>query len=713
MKRILVVLGVALVVYAPVAASPESRHVLLLYSYEREFAPHNGFASLFRRALSQSSAEPISFIEVSLQAARQVPSVPDESIVDELVSRFGGHRLDLVVPIGGPAAAFAQKYRGRLFPSTPMLLAAVDHRFLRHAELTGKDAAVAVEHDPPQMIENILQLLPDTTTVLVVIGASPLEQFWLRELQRAAERFDGRVNFIWTSRWSFAEMVKRCAALPPRSAILYAMLSLDANGVPHVEAQTLNELHVAANAPMFGSHSTQLGRGIVGGQLLSIEDLSRDTTNVALRLLRGETAGTMTTTQAASVPSFDWRELRRWGISEDRLQPGSVVQFREPTFWQRHQRQVVAGVILAGAQVLLVVGLLTMLVRRRRTERSLRASEERFRHLSNDAPVMIWMAGPDGRRTDVNRAQLDFTGRPIEAELGEGWTDAVHADDVSRCRETYRDAFDRRETFRMEYRIKRHDGEYRWVLDTGVPRVAADGFAGYVGSAIDVTELKLARVALSTLSRNLMQTQEHERAGIAKELHDDLCQRMMVLTIRLHELSELPHERGDHIRHRAAELRDQAADLGGEILAIADRLYCFKLEVFGLVAAARSYCQELSALHDTWVDFSHDAVPEDLPRDVTLPLFRVLQEVLGAAVKHPTARGVAVSLRSNDDEIQLEIADRVIVFAGNATDIHGVGLLGLQERMSIVAGRCELESRPDQGTLFRVRVPLRRDARRG
>ncbi len=420
-----------------------------------------------------------------------------------------------------------------------MLLAGVDRRFVQNTALAANDTAVAVEHDPPQIIETILRLLPDTRAVFVVIGASPFEQFWLKEVKHGLRRFEGRLKFIWTNELSFEQMLKGCASLPPHSAIFYGVLSLDAKGVRHVEEKTLGALHAAANAPIFGLHSTQLGRGIVGGPLLSIEDLSRNTATVAVRMLRGESPQDLTTpTQVVATPAFDWRELRRWGIGEDRLQPGSVVLFREPTAWQRYRPQIIAGANFASIQVLFVIALLASLVKRRRAERSLRESEERFRLLSNAAPVMIWSAGPDKRCTSVNRARLDFTGRSIDAELGDGWTEAVYPDDLRHCREIYSQAFDRREPFRMEYRLRRHDGEYRWILDTGVPRFAADGFAGYIGSAIDVTELKLASVALSSLSRRLMQSHEKERAWLARELNEDVCQRMAATHVRTAQLEQ-------------------------------------------------------------------------------------------------------------------------------------------------------------------------------
>ena len=125
---------------------------------------------------------------------------------------------------------------------------------------------------------------------------------------------------------------------------------------------------------------------------------------------------------------------------------------------------------------------------------ALRESEARFRTLANTAPVMIWMSGPDKLCTFFNKGWLDFTGRPLEQELGNGWAEGVHREDFDRCFEVYVNSFDARQPFTMEYRLRRSDGEYRWVLDNGMPRFAPDGtFLGYIGSCIDITERKQAQ----------------------------------------------------------------------------------------------------------------------------------------------------------------------------------------------------------------------------
>jgi PAS domain S-box-containing protein len=143
---------------------------------------------------------------------------------------------------------------------------------------------------------------------------------------------------------------------------------------------------------------------------------------------------------------------------------------------------------------------------RKRYEAALRESEKRFRLVADTAPVLIWMSGIDKLCSYFNKPWLDFTGRPLADELGNGWAIGVHPDDLQRCFDTYTQSFDQREKFRMEYRLRRHDGEFRWVLDVGVPRFNDDhSFAGYIGIAIDVTDRKVEEQRRHEMNRELQQ----------------------------------------------------------------------------------------------------------------------------------------------------------------------------------------------------------------
>ena len=578
---------------SPVVGAPlgGTRHVLLLYSYDRELA-YNAFARVFRPELIRTSRESIDFIEVSLHAVPTARNESDDAAVDEIQSILGSVRPDLVVPIGGPAVSFTQQHKAQLFPATPVLLASVDYRFVSAGRLAPNETAVAVRHDLPQAIQSILRLLPETRTIVVVVGTSTHDQFWLEEMKRSFQPFDGRLAFVWSNHWSVAELLNHCRTLPPRSVILYGLLALDANGVPQREEQTLDALHAVANAPLFGLHSNQLGHGIVGGPLLPIDDAGRDATGIALRLLQGEPAGAISVrTLTAGTPTFDARELRRWNIAEGRLQPGSIIRFQEPVLLRPYVAPVLAAIAVLAAGLL--IGL------------------------------TITMARPRRR--------------------------------------------------------------------LGQSTAAGSGSAG-------------AEEMLSRLSRRLMKAHEEERASIARWIEDDMCQQLAAISMDLHRLGENDDDVSVPPSARVRELEEQMAALARESLAVSDRLYS-KLQLLGLAVTARSFAERRCGKSGVTLEFTTSDVPDDLPRDVALALFRVLEEAIENALAHAKTPRIAVSLKGAGGAIDVEVADDGAGFDRASTGSGtGLGLIGMRERLRLVGGTLTVESRPGGGTRIRARV---------
>jgi PAS domain S-box-containing protein len=345
----------------------------------------------------------------------------------------------------------------------------------------------------------------------------------------------------------------------------------------------------------------------------------------------------------------------------------------------------------------------------KQAEMALRESEGRFRLVANTAPVMIWMAGPDKLYNYFNLPWLNFTGRSLRVEIGEGWTAGVHPDDLPACLDAFDGAFLRHESFQREFRLRREDGEYRWVFDLGVPRFNPDGsLAGYIGSCIDVTERKQAEEILSTVSRRLIEAHEEERTWVARELHDDINQRLALLAVNLDVLKrELPTSTGEAMHH-INDIREQIKDLGIDVQALSHRLHSSKLEYLGLAAAAAAFCREFAERKDVQIDFHTDAIPKTIRKEVSLCLFRVLQEALQNATKHSGSQHYQVSLQyAAGEEIQLTVSDFGRGFdPEESLKGRGLGITSMRERLKLVSGELSIESQTNTGAVVRARVPL-------
>lgn len=346
---------VAIVFFAacPVSAiglETGSKKVLVLHSFGREFRPWSEYAKAIRLELERQSPWPLDIQEHALVSATSSDDNPEDAFVAYLGALFSKRAPDLIVSIGAPAANFVQRHRAKLFPASPMILTVVDQRRVKYSALGPNDTVVAVAIDYHAAIENILQVLPDTNHVAMVVGTSPIEQFWRQEIARESESLEGRIKITWFDTLSFEDILKSAASLPPNSAIFWELMIVDAAGVVHEDGRALTQLHAVANAPIFSYTDAFFGREIVGGPHVPVLEAGQQVGDVAVRILSGEKAGSIKVAPVGmGRPKFDWREMQRWGIPESRLPPGSEVYFRRPTVWEQYRAYVFA----VGAAILL------------------------------------------------------------------------------------------------------------------------------------------------------------------------------------------------------------------------------------------------------------------------------------------------------------------------------------------------------------------------
>ncbi|MGA8888034.1 MAG: ATP-binding protein [Pseudolabrys sp.] len=373
----------------PVDAA-EPYRVLLLYSFGPYFSPWNTITPAFREELRKQFPHPIDLYEASLQGERsgESPAQEEGPFTSYLNALFPARDLRLIVAMGAPATRFVLRNRAQLFPSAPLLIASSDVRTFSDLTLTANETACATTYDPAVQIDAILQVLPNTTDIVVATGGSATERFWTDAFRRSFQRFSSRVTFHWFTDLSAEEMLKRVTELPPRSVIYYPTIRVDARGAPQEGDAMLFRFIELDRAPIFTHVDSHFGQGIVGGPIFSSREIGQRCAEVAVRILNGETPGDIKMPPVGlAKPVYDWRQLQRWHISESVLPPGSEILFRVPTAWEQYRAYIVAFIAAILIQSALISWLLYEQRRRQRAEVLARNTMSELTHVNRVATV--------------------------------------------------------------------------------------------------------------------------------------------------------------------------------------------------------------------------------------------------------------------------------------------------------------------------------------
>ena len=864
---------------APAPEKSGPKNVLVLSS----FTDRIGFLELepLKSSLRSHVTVPVNFSVEYLDSVRFEDASYRKSLSETLHQAYKDAKLDLVIVQAYPALRLLLDYRDQMFPGVPIVFISLAPDRIHGERIWPDVTGVTTSVDVRGSLNLALRLHPDTQNVVLISGASEFERYWDEAFRQEFRLHHGDLNLVELVGPPDSHVLDQVFALPSHT-IVFVQLATQDSAQPVLSADDLLAA-VSRHFPTYCIFNYCIEHGGVGGSYPDQEAEGREEGEIAARVLSGEKPENIPVKAGSGVRDVvDWRQLRRWNISEALLAPGTIVRNRPPTMWELYKWRIIGVGLLLLTQTLLIIGLVLHRRRRKRAEQSLarqlrfetlisdissefinlplseielgiqrslvrlrdflgvdrisifelagnetslrlrysaavegmaaphetlsrddfpwlfaqigrtepvvisglddlpidakgeralfgtmspravalfplsveqcvvgvlsfvmiRAarfwptelqpqlkaasqvyanalarelsqkvlleSETRFRVMSDTAPAFIWTSDREGKLTYLNKRAVNFTGAMVEEPNGDGWYNYIHPDDLKEALRAKARALQDRERFVREYRVRRSDGAYRWMFDVGNPRFDVEGFfVGFIGSAVDITDQKLAREALEKVGGQLIAAQEKERSHIARELHDDICQRLAMLSLRIEKVTKGWSHGQVPVGDQLEQIWQQCSNLTGDVQALSHELHPSVLDNLGLVTAIKSFCREFSEQSGAAVHFSHADIPDSLTREVSLSFFRVVQEALHNAAKYSGVKQFEVKLQGKSDGLELQIVDRGMGFdVEDSKNMEGLGLISMRERILMLSGKISIESKPNAGTMIRAYVPL-------
>jgi signal transduction histidine kinase/ABC-type uncharacterized transport system substrate-binding protein len=682
----------------------KAKNVLVMYSYyERDQTSLKAIESAVRSHVPG----PVNFSVEYLQSPRFEDLVYRDSLAGTLQHEYEGKKPDLVLAASEPALRFAVQYRDIIFPGAPIVFWAISSS-LAYQKMPGV-TGIATPASTRDTIRLALGLEPDTTSVALIAGTSEIEQYWLKDVQKELHQHQ-EVTEIDIVGPPSGELLNRIAELPPHTVIVFLLFPEDLN------QPAISNWDVLAAAserlPVYSLFPTlALDRGGIGGAYYDGDEDAVAAGELAARVLSGEEPDKIPVVTLPGLKiKVDWRQLQRWHIPESTLPPGTVVLNKPPDVWQLYKWYMAAAITLILLEAGLIVALLWARKQRRRTEEELGITYDRLA-LAVTAGISVgwdldYKAGTNRWFGDLQTV-FGIPGGSYEAGVSD-FAKWVYQEDREWVLAALERAQQHREPYAAEFRVIRTDGTVRWISARGKFYFSQSGEAErMLGMATDVTGRKLAEEAVYSLSGKLIRAQEEERQRIAREIHDDHQQRIALLAIELSSLAQEINGTNANAANQLADIWNRITQLGSDLQSLSHRLHSSTLDSMGLVPALKRLCREFTKYQQLDVDLVAENVPDAIPHEVALSLFRVTQEALQNVRKHSRAQGAEVRVEGLEGKIRLWICDDGVGFdlRGGAGG-SGIGLRSMAERLRLVNGHFEVRSRPAGGTVIEAWAPI-------
>jgi len=681
------------------------RRLLILY----ESSPSSPLPNLVDHGIQtalDNSPYQIEFHREYMETASFPDAADQRMFRDYYISKYQNRRPDVVIAVGPSPLQFMLETHKKSFAGVPVIFCLpnrISGSGTIDSDFTGVDGDIA----PAQTLAAALRLQPGTTHVVVVSGTSPFDRQQNAAVKDQLTTYEGRLDIAYLTDLAMPDLLERLKHLPSHTIVVLGAFGRDAAGTRFTLAESGPMVVAAANAPVFTLNDRALDHGEVGGDVSNSFEQGRIVGGMALRLLNGEKARGVPAVHNETTYMFDWRALKHWGMNESALPPGSIVLNRQPSLWEAYKKYALVVILVLLAQGVAIVALLWQRARKRKVEAELKKSEQKFSKAFRRSPLAFTLVSlVDYRFIEVNDTFEQYMGWRRDEAIGRKPLDLKIWVDTNQ-RSTFIERIHTQGTVRsMEVVFRRKDGQV-WTGLVSSELIDVNGEPCVLSLIADITVRKEAEEALADISRKIIAVQEGERTRIARDLHDDINQRLALLSVEIKQLIDSPPNSSGELGRQLSDVRERLSETSAGVQSISHELHSPQLEYLGIVAAMKGFCREFAARQSLQIDFRSDDIPQPPSREVSLCLFRVLQEALHNAVKHSRVKYFEVMLSCSGDQLDLTVADRGTGFdPKTAADNGGLGLISMRERVRLVNGNIAIEAKPTRGRTIHVRVPF-------
>lgn len=765
---LLLVAGIADHVWSDDTPLPTKR-VLILYTHRVALPITQQWDKGIRASLQAEIKQPVTIDVEYVDSDRLGGKEAIEKWFALLLLKYAATPPDLIIPVFDPAAIAFANHAQALFPSADVVFCSINLRTQANLRIDNKTAGVTYQIDYRKTLDLAKKVLPKLKRVILVCGSSrenlALMEEFKREIQDKEVDENNAAQIEYWIGTPIEEMCEQARSLPADSVILYLVHDRDKNGRSFITPQeVVSQLAEASAVPVFGLYDTLLGSGVLGGVMAPVEQQGKKAGSIAAQILNGKSPADFSFSGTGDNPTlFDSRQLQRWRIDESRLPDDAQILFRQPTVWGKYSHYLLVVIVALVLQTLLIGGLWVNRKHRIRAENALARQLEFETFLSEVRSRFIHV--PLEQLPSEMESTLHRIIEHLRLDFG-----AIYqlSDNALKLRFStsgnLKNGFKSRETVQLsavdDLWMRLKDGEVVFVNHREeLERTACDewltpgnagpcwlfplttqgkqlGIAFFVPSQRDCDrddydvqrltiltdvlanvlareqaerDLQVSRGNAKQLARKLLTAQEDERRRLAREMHDDITQRLAAAAIACGQIQK-DADLSQEGKVEVSELSESLIKISKDVHQFSRRLHPSILEELGLLDAIRHESNAVRLQSNIVVTMRYSQIPNNLSKELQLCLYRIVQESLRNMVKHSRATEGEITLNADAEWVHLQVKDNGQGMAVvRDREEPGLGLVAMEERVQLVGGVLTMTSGKDAGTCIDVRLPLKPD----